>query len=404
MVVMSGVLPCLLATQLALQEANVQTETRFNNGSPLIAQTASSSFGFFPIFRRESRQDANLSEADIAAVTDQPGIDTVIGVADNLQGMTVSDRISMRTARTSLVGVAGDLNQVLYTNLMRWVEGDATALTRVVSDTNAVVISQGLSQALDLHLGDSILVNGNGTDHQKLMTIIGVASRIPGFSAYFSRSRNEASSSGVFMSLDTYRELLHNPATGKLDPTDAVLTRLFATVKPGVNETRMLRELRNYLGNNNSMNVTATSEQVAQVRTQLDQQRIFIVLLTGLSMVTAIFGVLAVMYTAVMGRRIEIGMLKAVGASKGALRGIFIGEAVITTLAAGVSGIIAGTLAGYAISISQYLQNDLPFLFAFDINTAGVIIVLVIFAAVFSGALATQPVIRQKAITILRER
>jgi hypothetical protein len=33
------------------------------------------------------------------------------------------------------------------------------------------------------------------------------------------------------------------------------------------------------------------------------------------------------MYTAVMGRRIEIGMLNAVGAPKGTLRGTFIGEA-----------------------------------------------------------------------------
>jgi ABC-type antimicrobial peptide transport system permease subunit len=404
MVVMSGVLPCLLATQLALQEANVETESRFNNGAPLIAQARSSSGGFFDIFRRGTRADSNLTNDDVAAVTTQPGIATVIGVADNLSGMTVSDRIAMRTSRASLVGLGGDLNQVLYANLMRWTEGDATSLTRVLSDTNATIISAGLSQSLDLHVGDQILVAGTGTDHTKLLTIIGVASRIPGFSAYFSRNRGDASSSGVFMSLDTYRELLNDPTTSVVDPSAAVLTKLFATVQPGVNQTQLLSALRNYLGNNNDMNVTATSEQVARARTSLEQSRIFIVLLTGLSMVTAIFGVMAVMYTAVMGRRIEIGMMKAIGSSKGALRGAFIGESVITTLAAGVAGIVAGTLAGYATSISQYLQNDLPFLFAFDFSTAGIIIALVCFAAVFSGALATQPVIRQKAIMILRER
>jgi len=150
--------------------------------------------------------------------------------------------------------------------------------------------------------------------------------------------------------------------------------------------------------------VVATSEQVTQVRAALQQSRIFIVLLTGLSMLTAIFGVLAVMYTAVMSRRVEIGMLKAIGASKGTLRGIFIGEAVITTLAAGVAGIVAGTILGYAVNISQYLQDDQPFMLAFDFNTAGVIVALVSIAAIFSAALATQPVIRQKAIKILRER
>ena len=110
------------------------------------------------------------------------------------------------------------------------------------------------------------------------------------------------------------------------------------------------------------------------------------------------------MYTAVMGRRIEIGMLKAVGAAKGSLRGIFIGEAIITTLAAAVAGIIGGTLLGYVFEISQRLQRDQPMLLAFDFGTAGVIVLMVCLAAVFSAALATQPVIRQKAIKILREK
>jgi putative ABC transport system permease protein len=114
--------------------------------------------------------------------------------------------------------------------------------------------------------------------------------------------------------------------------------------------------------------------------------------------------VLAVMYTAVLSRRIEIGMLKAVGASKGALRGIFMGEAIITTLAAGIAGIIAGTVLGYAFEASQRLQNDRPILLAFDFGTAALIIALVSFAALLSAAMATQPVIRKKAIVILRER
>ena len=131
-----------------------------------------------------------------------------------------------------------------------------------------------------------------------------------------------------------------------------------ATVQPNVNESTLLVDLRNYLGNQNDMNVVATSEQVAQARVALQQNQLYIILLTILSMITAIFGVLAVMYTAVMSRRIEIGMLKAIGASKGALRGTFIGEAVITTLAAGFAGIIAGTILGYAFEISQRLQTD----------------------------------------------
>jgi putative ABC transport system permease protein len=403
MIVMSGVLPCLLATQMAVQEANVASSTRFNNGTPMLAQASASSFSF-PIFTRAFRQEANLTNDDVAAVTGQPGIDKVVGVAQNILGMQVSDRIGLRSARVNIIGVQGDLSEVLYSNLYRWAEGDTTALTRITTDTNAAIISEGLSQLLDLHVGDPLLVTGNGTDHTRLMTIVAVAARIPGFSNSFTRNTSEANNSGILVNLETYRDLRNDPANGDPDPNAALLTKLLITTQKGVNETFLVRELRSYLGSNNNMSLTVTSETVTMMQTALNQSRVFITLLTGLSMLTAVFGVLAVMYTAVMSRRVEIGMLKAVGASKGALRGIFMGEALITTLAAGISGIIAGTLIGYAFSVTSYIQVDQPYVLAFDFTTAGLILLLVSVAAIFSSALATQPVIRQKAITILREK
>lgn len=406
MVVMSGVLPCLLATQMALQNANVETDRRFANGAPIIATTRSSSSGNndFPFFRRTARTDATLSDTDVAALQGQPGIGTVVGVADNLPSMSVSDPIGLRSTTVSLVGVEGDLTQVLYGNLFRWINSNSSALKQLATDPNVVIISQGLSESLDLKVGDTMKINGNGTDHYKMLKIVGIAARVPGFSSYFTRNSSDASRSGILMNLETYRDLNHDPANGVIDPEANLVTKLFATVQTGVNETTMLQSLRDYLGNNNDMTVTATSESVAQARSQANQNRIFIVLLTGLSMVTAIFGVLAVMYTAVMGRRVEIGMLKAVGASKAALRGVFIGEALITTLAAGIAGIVAGTILGYAFEASQRIQNDRVILLAFDFNTAGIIIAMVSLAAIFSSVLATQPVIKQKAIKILRER
>lgn len=403
MVVMSGVLPTLLATQLALQDANVETDTRFNNGAQLVAARAIQRGGF-QFFRRDVQTDINLTEDDVKAVTEQPGVDRVVGIADNLPNMTAGDRISLRTSNVSLVGVDGDLTTVLYPALFRWTNGDARALQRIATDRDAVVISEGLSQALDLTTGDTIKVTGNGSDHFQELEIAGVAARIPGFNNQITRNASDAGRSAILMHLETYRALQDDPADGPPDADARIVTKLFATVDGDFDESTVLSELRVFLGQKAVMNVNSAAEQVEQTRTALDQGRVFIILLTGLSMVTAIFGVLAVMYTAVMSRRVEIGMLKAVGASKGALRGVFMGEAIITTLAAGIAGIIAGTILGYAFEASQRLQNDRPILLAFDFGTAALIVALVSFAALLSAALATQPVIRRKAIHILRER
>ncbi|MCW1967079.1 MAG: hypothetical protein KIH69_003015, partial [Anaerolineae bacterium] len=62
MVVMSGVLPTLLATQLALQDANLETDRRFNAGAPLIAQIANfgGPGGAPNVFRATTRRDPNI--------------------------------------------------------------------------------------------------------------------------------------------------------------------------------------------------------------------------------------------------------------------------------------------------------------------------------------------------------
>lgn len=98
------------------------------------------------------------------------------------------------------------------------------------------------------------------------------------------------------------------------------------------------------------------------------------------------------------------GMLKAIGSPGPSLRAIFIGEAMVTTLAAALAGIIAGAILGYALEASQRFAQKSQMLPAFDFSTAAVILVMVCLAAIFSAALAVQPVIRQKAIRILRER
>ncbi len=403
MVVASAVLPTLLATQLALTDANIETDLRFSRGAEAYARAAIASPG--GIFRTTRRTSDRLNEENLIELRQQPGIVQAVGIADDFR-TEVSDRVQLRSARVQVIGVRGDLNDVLFGEFMQWAQGDASALRRINEDPNAVIISLGLSEALDLRLGDTLRVTGAGLDHERLMTIIAVGQRLPGFSSQITRNVNDArgGSTGILMNLDAYRELRHDPASGPLDEGEPLFSRVLMRIESGMDQVALGRALRESLGGDKGISVELTSELVQSIRDQLAQGRIFTVLLTGLSMVTAVFGVLAVMYTAVMSRRVEIGMLKAIGAPGRSLRAIFIGEAIVITLAAGLAGILAGTILGYAFEVSQRFAQESPLLPAFDFSTALVIVVMVSLAAIFSAALATQPVIRQKAVVILRER
>jgi ABC-type antimicrobial peptide transport system permease subunit len=402
MVVASAVLPCLLATQLALQDANLDTDFKFMRGSP--AEARYQSMGDMQFFGFGASSEKSLGVEELAELREQNGISDAVGVAEQYRD-DVSDQVQLRSTQVGLIGVEGDLNQVLYPEFMQWAQGDASALTRITTDPDAVIISGGLSELLDLHLGDTLRVKGAGFDHERLMTIVGVGTRLPGFNG-ITRNRNNAQggSTSVLMNIETYRELRHDPEAGYLDADEPLFSRAMLSLQPGVDEMALAESLRETFSQERGIDISFTREVVESIRGQLQMGRIFILALAAMSMVTAVFGVLAVMYTAVMNRRVEIAMLKALGASGGILRAIFVGEALVTTLAAALAGIVGGTLLGYGFDFSQRFAQETPMVPAFDSVTAIVIVVMVCLAAIVSALLATQPVLSQKAIRIMREK
>ena len=71
-------------------------------------------------------------------------------------------------------------------------------------------------------------------------------------------------------------------------------------------------------------------------------QRVFLLILTVISFTTAVFGVFAVIYVTIYARRLEIGMMKAMGMRRRELTGMLIVEAITMTLGAALAGLLPG--------------------------------------------------------------
>jgi len=119
--------------------------------------------------------------------------------------------------------------------------------------------------------------------------------------------------------------------------------------------------------------------------------------------VTSIFGVFAVVYVAVHVRRLEIGMLKAIGMCRGDLVRTFALESVIMTVSASLAGVTAGTVLGYVFYMNEHILRNIPTRLTFDWLTTTAILVMVILASVVSAGLAARGVVRSKVTQILRE-
>jgi putative ABC transport system permease protein len=121
-----------------------------------------------------------------------------------------------------------------------------------------------------------------------------------------------------------------------------------------------------------------------------------------LSLITSVLGVFSVIYITVQTRRLEIGMLKAVGITGWQLTGTFAIESLAMTVSATLAGATAGTGLGYVFYASNNMMQNVPTKPAFDTLTVGFVLVMVILASLISAALSSRGIVRQRVTAILR--
>jgi putative ABC transport system permease protein len=130
--------------------------------------------------------------------------------------------------------------------------------------------------------------------------------------------------------------------------------------------------------------------------------QIFLLVLTMISFTTAVFGVFAVIYVSVYARRIEIGMLKAIGMKRRELTWMLNLESITMTLGAAMAGIVAGAVMSYIIFFGERFLTQRPKIFALDVTVIPFIVIMVVLASVLGSTFSAQRIVKKKAVEILR--
>lgn len=396
LVLFSGILPSLLATQSAIDNANLETDVRLDMGAPITVQSFTS-FGSEELAQAQ-RLRPNFVHEELKAV---PGIADAVGLSYDYF-TNVTDPVGMRNASISLVGVDGDLNDVLFSDMVIFSAGGPESLTALQNDPNSVIISEGLAKVLAVPLGGTIKITGEGLDHVTELKVIGIAQRIPGFNGIGQMRAPAQSNSTVFISLEGFRHLITPPQQVLPDSDDPVLDRVLADLAPGADAEVVLADMRERFTFDQFVWMDAAEVRLELARSSRVQQQAFLLVLTLISFTTAVFGVFAVTYVTIYARRKEIGMMKAVGTRNWELAGMLSIEAIAMTLSAALAGIVAGAAMAYLFAYTDNITQQRPQMFAVDTTVMPFIVFLVVLASILGTVFSARRIIKRRAVEILR--
>jgi len=407
MVVFSATLPTFLGTMTALEQENYDVEARFRDGAPVVAQVSRWRRHFFI-----QDDEDNLLPSFLDEFRTVLGVEQAVGLTAE-HNAKVTNKVRLRSAAVQVQGLTGTLDGIVYSDLTEYYAGGPHAFDEILSEPDTIILGAGYAEYMDLNVDDVVRVPGAGKDHVVDMRIVGLIERMPGFEGF---SRNEqyvrwGRSSG-FVSLDTYIRLTHDPtvedvcASGVCLPAEReqpIIARILATTIENADEAEVVADLRELFADREDVWVRSTAESIRTTEQSMRTMRVLMLIMTVLSFITSIFGVFAVVYVAVYVRRLEIGMLKAIGMRRRDLVGAFALEAVMMTVSASLAGVTAGTVLGYVFYVSNNMMRNTPTQLTFDWITTAAIMVMVILASVISASLAARGVVRDKVTRILRE-
>lgn len=408
MVVFSATLPTFLGTMAALEQKNYDVDARFRNGAPVTARV--SRWGWYYFF--DQNDEDNLLPSFLDEFRAVPGIAQAVGLAAEYRA-EVTNKVELRNTSVQVQGLTGTLDGIVYADLTEYHAGGPHTFDEILAEPDTVILGAGYAEYMDLSVGDVVRVLGAGKDHVVNMRIVGLIERMPGFEG-FSRNENyvRGGRTSGFVSLDTYIRLTHDPtvenicARGFCSPAEReqpVITHIMATTTGDADEAEVVADLREIFSDRTRVWVQSTAEEIRTTEQSMRTIRILMLIMTVLSFITSIFGVFAVVYVAVYVRRLEIGMLKAIGMHRRDLVGAFALEAVMMTVSASLAGVTAGTVLGYVFYVSNNMMRNTPTQLTFDWITTAAILVMVTLASVISAVLAARGVVRGKVTNILRE-
>jgi len=273
------------------------------------------------------REQISVWQPFVPLIERTPG---VIGISPQIRGSAFVER-GQAVAPVGVIGVTPGNLSVIADIRAAVVRGDATL------PVDGILIGRTLADDLGLRVGQVLrLVSDRGRER---------SFRIGGI---FSLGIASADRQAVYMNFRAARALFDLP-TG--------VSRIEVKLAAVNDAPRIAETLRRATG----LKVTSWSEENAQLFEALDAQGRTGTIIKAFALITIVVGIASAMLLSIVRRRAEIGIMRAVGASKRLVTMIFVLEGTLI----GATGAIGGALLAWTAlapfpPVSEVARGGLP--------------------------------------------
>lgn len=267
-------------------------------------------------------------------------------------------------------------------------------------DRNVVVLSNELAKETferEIRLNQMILLNGRS------YRVVGILAKsgglLGGFSGLFG--------SGIYM---PYQEVY--PLSSNEDLTERerdVYNSIEVKLYKGADYDFTLQEIENKLmlsrrvsEDTKDFYVNSNKEAIESTRKLINGLTAFLAFIAGISLLVGSTGIANTMFTAVLEKTKEIGIMKAIGAKNRDIMLIFLFNSAMISLVGGIIGIILGTIAVQAILFFISIKMNAPFEFTLSLKATFVATFVSIIVGLIAGLVPAKNASELKPVDALR--
>jgi putative ABC transport system permease protein len=251
---------------------------------------------------------------------------------------------------------------------VQWEHGSAATLATLGQD--GTVLSKKFASAHHLRVGQHLLVL-SASGHQVTLTVQGIISE---------------EAIGLFSNLTISRALARTAFGQREDGVD------FLTYAPGANGSQVRHGIDALLRASFPQAHAQTAAQYThEASEKVNKLLLLVYVLLALSVLVSLFGIVNTLVLSIYERTHELGMMRAIGASRRQIRQMIHYESLITGLIGGVLGLVIGVVG--AVLVATLALSGSGYVISIPVGTLLVLLI----AAALAGLLAAQLPARRAA-------